>query len=120
MNSVNILGNLTRDPEFKQAGETSLVRFGIAVNERYKGEEKAHFFNVVAFGRLAETVDKYLSKGARVAISGRLDYSSWEKDGEKRSAVGIVANQIDFPPKSEAPVKSAPAAAPAADEEIPF
>lgn len=119
MNSVNILGNLTRDPEFKQAGETSLVRFGIAVNERYKGEEKAHFFNVVAFGRLAETVDKYLSKGARVAISGRLDYSSWEKDGEKRSAVGIVANQIDFPPKSEAQ-ESVKITATSATDDIPF
>ena len=103
MNSVNIIGNLTRDPEVKHTqGGMAIVELGIAWNGREKkGDEwvdKAHFFNVTCFGDRFEKVAQYLEKGKKVGISGRLEYQSWEdKDtGAKRNAVKIIANDITF------------------------
>ena len=101
MNSVNIIGNLTRDPEVRYtSGGDPIVTFGIAWNGRVKrnGEwvDKPHFFNVTAFGERFEKVAAYLDKGKKVGVSGRLDFSSWESEGQKRTAVGIVANDITF------------------------
>ena len=101
INTVAITGNLTRDPELRQTqGGTSVCKLGIAVNERVKrGEEwveEASFFNVTVFGRQGENVASYLSKGRPVAIQGKLRSSSYEKNGEKRTGVEIIADQVQF------------------------
>ena len=104
INSVNIAGNLTRDCELRQTqGGTSILSFGIAVNERVKNNQtgewsdRANFFNCVCFGKRAEGLANVLTKGQKVAISGRLRYNQWENDkGEKRSSVEIVVNDVEF------------------------
>lgn len=104
INNVNIAGNLTRDIDLRQTqGGTTIANFGIAVNERVKdnqtGEwsDRPNFFNCVCFGRRAEGLAKVLSKGQKVAISGRLRYNQWENErGEKRSNVEIVVEDVEF------------------------
>ena len=103
VNTVTILGNLTRDPElrFTPSG-AAVVGFGIAVNRNIQNktsgewETQADFFNVTAWHKLAENCAESLSKGDRVLVTGRLSQESWEdkKDGTKRSTVKIIANTI--------------------------
>ncbi|MDI6800392.1 MAG: single-stranded DNA-binding protein [Actinomycetota bacterium] len=103
LNRVILIGNLTRDPEmrFIPAG-TNVTNFGIAVNRRWtnKAREKvdtADFFNVVCWGKLAELVSQNITKGTPVAVDGRLQYRAWETaDGQKRSTVEIVAENVQF------------------------
>ena len=99
-NSVTLVGNMTRAAElrFSNSG-TAMASFGIAVNNRRKGtngeyEDEAHFFDVQVFGDLAEHVTESIDKGHRVIVNGRLAYRSWEKDGEKKSKVEIIADSV--------------------------
>jgi single-strand DNA-binding protein len=101
-NHVNIIGNLTRDPElrFTPTGQAT-AGFGLAVNRRWQNrqtqewEEATSFFDVVCWGQLAENAAQSLSKGARVIVSGRLDQRSWETaERERRSKVEITADEI--------------------------
>lgn len=106
INSVTLTGNLTRDPELKTFGETTVCKLRLAVNERAKenGEwvNKPMYFDVDVFGRMGENSAQYLTKGAHVAISGRLKWREWTTDdGGKRQAVSIVANEVEFPSKRE-------------------
>ena len=101
INSVVIVGRLTRDPELKVVGSTSVCRMSIANNYSVKvGEEyqdKPNFFDVEVWGRRGETVAQYLSKGRQVAIRGSLRWRQWEaQDGSKRSAVSIAADEVQF------------------------
>lgn len=102
LNTVTMIGRLTRDPELRQTGNgTSFCRFGLANNRSYKaGNEKrdeVSFFNVTCWGRLAEVVNQYARKGKSVAIKGRLQQRSWEdKDGKRQSSVDIVADEVHF------------------------
>ncbi len=122
LNRVVLVGNLTRDPEmrFTPAGKP-VTQFGVAVNRspyvNDQGErvEGVDFFNVVVFGRQAETSHQYLKKGRGVAIDGRLRSRSWEtEDGQKRYAVEVSAQNVQFLPRAgEAPGEGA--AEPATD-----
>lgn len=102
INMVVVTGNLTRDPELKHTqGGTAVVTLGVAVNGRKKkGDEwvdDVNFFDVTVFGNAAENCAQYLEKGRPVAIKGRLDWSSWTNDnGDKRSKVQIIADQVQF------------------------
>ncbi|MDH5656133.1 MAG: single-stranded DNA-binding protein [Spirochaetia bacterium] len=102
LNQVMLIGRLTRDPELKQVGSgTSLCRFSIANNRNYtqNGErkEEVSFFNCVAWGKQAEIITRYCSKGKQVAIEGRLKQNTWEdKDGKKQSTVDVVVNQLQM------------------------
>lgn len=98
INAVHLYGNMTRDPELKSLPSgTSVCDFGIAVNESVKdgqtGEWKdvAHFFNVSMFGKMAEFIARECSKGQAVVIEGKLRSRSWEHEGQRRSAVDVVA-----------------------------
>jgi len=103
VNQVFLMGNLTRDPELRstQSG-TSVCSFSIAINRSWTGndgqtQEDVDFFDIVAWGKLGELVDQYMSKGRRVMVQGRLSTSSWEaKDGSKRSRVEVVAQDVTF------------------------
>lgn len=103
MNSVNISGNLTRLPDLRETtGGTSILTFGVAVNDRRKNpqtgdwEDVPNFVDCVLFGKRAESLSKILTKGMKVAVSGRLRYSSWEKDGQRRSKLEVVADDVDI------------------------
>jgi single-strand DNA-binding protein len=101
-NSVTVVGNLTRDPELRYTpAGAATCQFGLAVNRRWQNrqtsewEEATSFFNVVAWREMAENAGESLQKGARVIVTGRLEQRSWETpDGEKRSVVEIVADEI--------------------------
>ena len=137
INRVSITGNLTRDPELRAtAGGTQVLSFGVAVNDRRRNpqtgewEDCPNFVDCTMFGTRAEAVSRFLAKGNKVAIEGELRYSSWEKDGQRRSKLEVIVDEIEFMSQRQgtaAPVAT-PAPAPAAatpsvdlyDEDIPF
>ena len=103
INRVVLTGNLTRDPELRSTGNgLSVCKLGIAVNTRRKNgatgdwEEKANFFRVTVFGRQAESCHSYLKKGRAIAVDGRLEWSQWENDGQKRESIDIIADTVQF------------------------
>ena len=126
LNMVGLEGNLTKDPELKQFGETSVCKLRLAVNKRTKenGEwvNKPMYFDVDVFGRQGENCAQYLTRGSHITVGGRLDWREWTTDeGGKRQAVSINADTVGFPSKRESEQTGAqqqsapPAAAPAAD-----
>lgn len=141
MNMVGLTGNLTRDPEMSTTpGGTEVLSFGVAFNDRKKNsqtgewEDVPNFIDCVLFGSRAEFLSHALHKGSKVAISGKLKYSSWERDGLKRSKIEIVVDDVTFmsprqdgqqAPQQHQPARTAPVPRPAAapgvyDEDIPF
>jgi single-strand DNA-binding protein len=96
------MGRLTADPEIRYSNnenQTCVARFNLAVDRRFKreGEATADFFQIVAFGRLGEFVDKYLQKGTKVVLDGELRNNNYtNKDGQKVYGFQIVANSIEF------------------------
>ena len=97
MNTVTLIGNLTRDPEMKGDGDRKVCRMRIAEGNGSMKKESSLFINVAAFGRQAETCNQYLKKGRQVAVSGRLRFREWEgSDGEKRSEHSIAADRVNF------------------------
>lgn len=103
INRVAISGNLTRDPELRQtAGGMAILGFGVAVNDRRKNqqtgewEDYPNFIDCTMFGARAEKLQPYLAKGTKVAIDGKLRWSQWERDGQKRSKVEVIVDEIEF------------------------
>lgn len=102
VNQVILLGNLTRDPELRQTPNgQSVCSFSLALNRAYKNQsgewqEVTDYIDCVAWGPLAERVSQYLSKGRRALVQGRLQSRSWEQDGQKRSKVEVLANDVTF------------------------
>ena len=104
INRVVISGNLTRDPELRStASGTAVLNLGVAVNDRRKNqqtgewEDQANFIDCTMFGTRAEAVSQYLSKGTKVAIEGKLRYSTWEnQQGDKRSKIEVIVDDIEF------------------------
>jgi single-strand DNA-binding protein len=102
INSVVLVGNLTRDPELRHTPSgTAVTTLRIAVNDRVKrGEEwtdAAYYFDVTVWGRTAENCAQYLAKGRPVGVQGRLEWREWDaQDGTKRQAVEVVADNVQF------------------------
>lgn len=102
MNSqATLRGNLTRDPELKfLPSGTAVASFSMAVNRRWQNrqtqewEEQVSFFDVSAFGSLGENLVESLEKGTAVVVIGRLEQQSWEQDGQKRSKVVLIADDV--------------------------
>lgn len=149
INRVVLTGNLTRDPEMRATpGGLAICKLGIAVNTRRKNnegqwEEKPNFFRVTVFGRQAESCGQYLKKGRPIAVDGRLEWSTWETEGQKRESIDIIADTVQFlggrddaggsngfsngvqPVESDVAIDTAdfetvPAAATTSDDDIPF
>ena len=124
INRVNISGNLTRDPELRATtGGTQVLSFGMAVNDRRKNqqtgewEDYPNFVDCTMFGSRAEKVSRYLTKGCKVAVEGKLRYSQWERDGQKRSKLEVIVEEIELMSRQQA---AEPAPSDAYDEDIPF
>jgi single-strand DNA-binding protein len=100
-NSITIVGNITRDPElrFTPSGQAN-ARLGVAVNRRWQDrnsgewQEATSFFDVICWRELAENVSESLKRGARVIVTGRLEQRTWEQEGNKRSVVEIIADEV--------------------------
>ena len=100
MNSINLTGRLTRDPEARSTRDDATVaEFRLAVQRRRRGGEDrgAVYVDVVAFGGLAGSIVEYLAKGRQVAVSGRLEHDQWEaEDGSRRQRHKVVADEVEF------------------------
>ena len=102
-NKVILLGNLTRDPQLSYTpNQTAVVEFGLATNRKWKGQDgqdrsETCFVDCKAFGRMAENINKYCSKGRPLLVDGRLTFSSWEaQDGSKRSKLRVTVENFQF------------------------
>jgi len=102
-NRVILLGNLTRDPEVRFASNgTAIVKFGLAVNERYKQDEewleRVNFFDVTLFGKRGEAFSRFHEKGKPAFVEGKLRYDTWDdkQTGQKRSKVVVIAENWEF------------------------
>lgn len=131
INKVTLTGNLTRDPDLRStAGGMPVLGFGVAVNDRRKNqqtgewEDYPNFIDCTMFGTRAEKITPYLAKGTKVAIDGKLRWSQWERDGQKRSKLEVIIDEIEFLSQrgSEvahtAPAQPTPAAQPVVDTSI--
>lgn len=102
MNKVILMGRLTREPEVRYSqgvNQTAVARFSLAVDRRFKreGEPEADFFNCTSFGKQAEFVEKYLHKGTKILLSGRIQNNNYtNKDGQMVYAVQIMVEEIEF------------------------
>lgn len=102
MNKVILMGRLTRDPEVRYSqgsNQTSVARFSIAVDRRFKrdGEPDADFFNCTAFGKQAEFVERYLHKGVKILVTGRIQNDNYtNKDGQMVYNVRVMVDEIEF------------------------
>lgn len=139
VNRVCISGNLTRDPEIRAtAGGTAVMTFGVAVNDRRKNaqtgewEDYPNYIDATMFGTRADALARYLHKGTKVAIEGKLRWSSWEKDGQRRSKIEVIVDEIEFmsprgqqqpapmpAPVQQAPVQQAPVQQAPVQQQIP-
>lgn len=111
MNRVEITGNLTRDPELKLTTKgNTILSFSVAVNERQRNasgewEDYPNYVDCVMFGNRAETVSRFLAKGSKVVVEGRLHQSRWEKDGQRRSKLEVYVDNVEWmSPKKQADV----------------
>lgn len=96
LNKCMLIGNLGRDPETKHsANGTTIANFSIATSEKYNGETKTEWHNIVAFNKLAEIVEKYLAKGSMVCIIGKITTRKWQdKTGADRYTTEIIASEM--------------------------
>ena len=149
INRVIISGNLTSDSELRStASGLPVLGFGVAVNDRRKNqqtgewEDYPNFIDCTMFGARAESLSRYLSKGTKVSVEGKLRWSQWEREGQKRSKLEVIVDELEFMSSRNSDSSSygggyaapaaAPAPAPAAvppvvdasssvyDEDIPF
>lgn len=138
MNKVMLIGNLTRDPELQTTNSgVSVCRFSIAVQRSFRnneGEREADFFNIVVWRALGENCHKYLHKGAKCAVTGRLQNSNYEaSDGTKRYTTEVIADDVEFlttrpsdgseqaaPANATAPAPKTTTLEPIDDDSLPF
>lgn len=121
INRVTISGNITRDPELRSTqGGMEILALGVAVNDRRKNQQTGEWEDVpnwidcVMFGNRAKSVSRFLSKGSKVAIEGKLRWSQWERDGQKRSKIEVIVDEIEFmTSRGDGQHAAAPQAAPA-------
>ncbi len=105
-NKVLLLGRLSRDPELAYTASSAAVcKFGLAVNRKFKAgdewKEEVCFVDIVCWAKQAENCAEYLHKGSPVFIEGRLNYQSWESDGQKRNKLEVVASSVQFLSKKD-------------------
>ena len=103
INRVIISGNLTRSPELRSTSAgLPVMQMNVAVNDRRKDpntgewQDYPNFVDVTLFGTRAESIAPFLTKGAKVAIEGKLRWSQWERDGQKRSKIEVIAEEVEF------------------------
>lgn len=108
INKAIISGNLTRDPELRStASGLAVLGFGVAVNDRRKNsqtgewEDYPNFIDCTMFGARAEALSRLLSKGVKVSVEGKLRWSQWERDGQKRSKIEVIVDEIEFMSRRE-------------------
>lgn len=97
-NKVVLLGNLVRDPElrFTQGNDLPVARTSLAVNRKYRDKEEVMFIDIVVFGKMAETLEAYATKGSPLLVEGRLSQNTWEQEGQRRSKHEIIVENFQL------------------------
>ena len=131
LNKIFLIGRLTRDPESKMLPSgTAVANFGLATNRYFTDksgdkQQEVEFHNISTFGKIAESVAQYLKKGSLALIEGRIRTRSWnDKEGNKRYTTEIIAQKVQFGPRSDAPSEQkkptfSPTQKEAKEEDIP-
>ena len=99
MNNVFLIGNLTKNPDISYTTSNDplcVAKFTVAVNEGYGDKQRTDYISCVAFGRTAENIERFLAKGKKVAVSGRIQTGSYEKDGHKVYTTDVIAERVEF------------------------
>ncbi len=96
VNKAILVGNLGKDPEFKETENSSICKFPLATSERYNDEDRTEWHNVILWGKLAEIASKHLVKGSQVYIEGKIQTRSYESDGVKKYTTEIVGRELKF------------------------
>jgi single-strand DNA-binding protein len=125
LNNINLIGRLGRDPESRfTGGGKQVVNFSIAVDYGFGEKKTTSWIPITCWEKTAELAAKYLVKGSQVAVSGRLQERSWQdKEGNKRTVLEVIVNQLDFISKAEKRSQSEQNefdGPQVADEDIPF
>ena len=124
MNVVALVGRVTRDPDIRQSqGEnpTVVARYTLAVDRRgTKEKDKADFISMVSFGKTAEFIEKYVKKGTKLCIRGRIQTGSYEKDGKKIYTTDVVAEDIEFAESKKSQEQPKDDLISVVDGELPF
>lgn len=126
MNNWTGIGRLTKNPEVRYNPQTqnAVARFTVAIDDGYGDNKKTNFIPVVAFGKQAESCEKYLEKGRLVAVEGKIQTGSYEKNGQKVYTTDVIANRVEFlewgEKKEQVKEDDAPAGFSTIDEDIPF
>lgn len=129
VNRVTLLGHLGRDPEIKQINGQSMANFSIATTDKYKNKageivEDTEWHNIVIWGKLADIVGKWLSKGSAVYLEGKLKTNKWEKDGVTRYSTNVICDKMQMLGSNNGNNKTASQnddnTPPLADDDIPF
>lgn len=110
-NNLSLSGHLTCDPDLTHiANQTALVKFGIACNRKYKDKEETCYIDCEAWGKTAENIAKFCTKGKFMILNGRLALDQWEdKQGNKKSKHKFVVQNFHFGPKTGSEAREAPA-----------
>lgn len=95
MNKVMLLGNVCKDLELKTYGETSVVKFSLAVQRRFKKDE-TDFINCTVFGKTAEIMSQYCNKGSKIVVCGRIQTGSYEKEGQRVYTTDVIVEEFHF------------------------
>lgn len=132
MNKVILIGRLTKDVDFRKGGNDKVsARFNLAVNRRFKnanGDTEADFPSCVAFGKTAEFINNYFKKGSAIAITGRIQTGSYEKDGAKVYTTDVFVDEAEFveskgnggSDNAKADTKAPETSASEEDDDLPF
>jgi len=119
MNSVSLTGRLTRDPEVRYgaSSQTAIAKFTLAVDRPFAkdGEQSADFISITCFGKTAELVERYVKKGQQVALTGRIQTGSYEKDGHKVYTTDVIADRVEFLGKKDGNAEGGSYSAPEAN-----
>lgn len=132
INQVTLAGNTGSDVDLQYSKTNVAIAYvRLATSEKYNGEEKTTWHNIKAFGKIAETLAKHVTKGRKIMVQGRLDYYSWEKDGVQHTKSEIIVEKLFFLDSNKLPNKSVEKLIPVAlqheydgsgdvDDDIPF
>ena len=116
MNQVVLIGNLTKDPEYRETGN-GVCKFSLAVTDGYGDNEYTSFIPVVVFGKQAQNCQTYLAKGSKACVLGRIQTGSYEKDGRKIYTTDVIANRVEF---LSTPQKETKGFSQVSEDEIPW
>lgn len=123
MNSVNIIGRVCNDVELRYTpSQMAVVKLNVAIDDGYGEKKKTYFIPITVFGKQAENCEKFVSKGNRIGVTGKIVTGSYEKDGRKVYTTDVVADRVEFLERAEKSVEAEPVPQgfAAVTEDIPF